>query len=216
MLTRFPSSHLYDQDFLKLEDSSISKTLGIRWNAKLDTFHFRFETTEGDTKVTKRAVLSVIARLFDPVGWLAPVVIIAKIIMQQIWRDGTLWDQQLTPLTCQRWKSFLSTLPDIQAIEVPRWLEYNPSVSIQIHGFCDASERAYAATIYLRIQHKPNIWSTKLLCAKSKVAPVKQIPLPKLELCGAVLLAKLHKNIITQLNCPSYELFLWTHSSIVL
>ena len=205
LIKGFPSTQLYDQEFLKLEDRSISKTLGIQWNAKQDSFHFFFKISERDAVVTKRTVLSIISQLFDPAGWLAPVLITAKIIMQQIWRDGTSWDSPIKPLTCHRWKSFFATLPDIHKIKVQRWVRYDPRHSIQIHGFCDASEKAYAATFYLRVQHNENTWSSHLLCAKSKVAPVKVLPLPRLELCGALLLSKLFNKVIAQLPCSNQE-----------
>ncbi|XP_055841189.1 uncharacterized protein LOC129908595 [Episyrphus balteatus] len=216
LLNNIPKAHLLNENILNLEDKSVSKTLGIRWNAKLDAFQFFFKTLASDIGLTKRSVISIIARLFDPAGWLAPVIITAKIIMQQVWRDGTSWDQEIAPLTCRRWKLFLTSLPFIERIQVPRWLQYDPTKPIQIHGFCDASEHAYAAAFYLRVQTSENSWSSNLICCKSKVAPVNQLPLPRLELCGAFLLAKLFTKVISKLKCPSNDLYCWTDSSIVL
>lgn len=122
----------------------------------------------------------------------------------------------LKPLTCQRWQLFFAALADIQTTQVPRWVQYTPQDAIQIHGFCDASEKAYAVALHLRVQHSSGSWSSHLLCAKSKVAPVKQVALPRLELCGAVLLSKLAKNVLPHLSIPDCELVLWTDSSIVL
>ena len=137
--------------------------------------------------------------------------------MQQIWRNDTSWDSPLKPLTCQIWKKFLATLPDIRNVQVPRWIGYDPSVSFQIHAFCDSSECAYnCAALYIRVKHRDNTFSSHLLCAKTKVAPVKQITLPSLELCASLLLSKLIKKIVPQLKYTIENMFLWTDSSIVL
>jgi len=83
---------------------------------------------------------------------------------------------------------------------------------IQLHGFCDASEQAYGACIYVKGKND----STALLCSKSRVAPLKALSLPKLELCGAVLLVRLMKKITNSLNIKICERYYWTDSNIVL
>ncbi|XP_055910886.1 uncharacterized protein LOC129945251 [Eupeodes corollae] len=193
LLRSLPKSSLLNEDFLNIDDKSSVKMLGIKWKATLDTFSFSVQSVPQSNPITKRSVLSVIAKLYDPIGWLAPIVITAKILMQQIWKDKTEWDSGLFPDTEQRWKVFVASLPEIAKIRIPRWVEYTPQAVSQLHGFCDASEKAYAACIYLRVQHRDKVTS-HLLWAKSKVSPVNTISLPRLEL---------------QVN-------LWTDSTIVL
>ena len=101
------------------------------------------------------------------------------------------------------------------SIRIPRWVNYNPEKQIQFHIFSDASEKAYASAIYVRISTEESI-STTLLTAKSRVAPVKTISLPRLELCGAVMSAEMAQNIISELRIPAYDTFFWTDSTIVL
>ncbi|XP_041451907.1 uncharacterized protein LOC121405322 [Drosophila obscura] len=145
---------------------------------------------------TKRNVLSQIAQLFDPAGWLAPFVIQAKIFMQEIW---------LRELG----------FPAIQDVRIPRWLHVCPMAKVQIHGFCDASQRAYGAAIYIRVERPQGIVCA-LLTAKTRVAPVKTVSLPRLELCGAVLLTELSEAILPQLPLDTSQVSFWTDSTIVL
>ncbi|XP_067639341.1 uncharacterized protein [Eurosta solidaginis] len=141
-LVDLPRNHLLDKDFLELEETSTTKALGIRWNAKSDQFFFQVHTPPMKDNYTKREALSIIAKLFDPAGWLAPVVVLAKIVMQQIWSDGTLWDQPLKLQTLSQWKTFLENYRYVEEIQIPRWVEYNEQSPFQIHAFCDASEKA--------------------------------------------------------------------------
>ncbi|XP_037826545.1 uncharacterized protein LOC119614493 [Lucilia sericata] len=216
LLHNLPEEHLLDVDLLTLPESNNAKTLGIRWNAKEDTFFFNVPLIERKSAYTKRTVLSDIARLFDPAGWLAPIVISAKIIMQQIWQDNTAWDECLNPLTLIKWQKFLQFYDNINRIRIPRWINFSPSAKIEFHGFSDASEKAYSACLYARVTPIDGPNSVTLLFAKTRVAPIKVITLPKLELCGAVLLANMTHNVLTQLNLPLHQTYFWTDSSIVL
>ncbi|XP_055842769.1 uncharacterized protein LOC129909721 [Episyrphus balteatus] len=216
LLSPLPKGSLLNEDFLTIDDKSSVKMLGIKWKATLDTFSFSVQSIPQSNSFSKRSVLSVIAKLYDPIGWLAPIVITAKILMQQIWKDKTEWDSCLLPTTEQSWKVFVASLPEVANVSIPRWVEYTPHAVSQIHGFCDASEKAYAACIYLRVQQQDKITS-HLLWAKSKVAPVNTISLPRLELQGAVLLSKMISLLSTALQIQNVSLVkLWTDSTIVL
>ncbi|XP_065355015.1 uncharacterized protein LOC135949392 [Calliphora vicina] len=215
LLKDLPREDLLDEDFLKLDASSTIKTLGIRWNAITDSFYYVVDTIEVTPSTTKRRILSVIARLFNPLGWLGPIVIIAKILMQELWEEKSDWDEGVSPLILTQWNSFLKNLPFVTNIKIPRWIGFSPQYRIEIHGFCDASEKAYCGSVYIRTESSEGQIDSNLLVAKTKVAPIKRTTIPKLELCGALLLAKLIRNLGA--NCQfTYELFLWTDSSIVL
>ncbi|XP_037820796.1 uncharacterized protein LOC119609875 [Lucilia sericata] len=216
LLVGLKPEHLLSSDILKLEDTTTTKTLGLRWNAGLDFFYFNPIKQPSRENITKRTVLSDIAKLFDPAGWLAPKIIIAKMIMQQIWKDQIDWDENLKPETLNSWLSFLDDYPNIEQIKIPRFVGYTPSCTIEFHGFCDASEKAYAATLYIRTINENNHISSHLLLSKTKVAPVKFLTLPRKELCGAELLSKLVSSFLSQVTFNSFELHCWTDSTIVL
>ncbi|XP_075163230.1 uncharacterized protein LOC142235861 [Haematobia irritans] len=215
ILCDIPLSDLLNAEFLDFDHSSTAKALGIRWNALSDSFFFAIQNFPTSSTYTKREVLSQIAKLFDPAGWLAPCIIVAKIIMQQIWIDGTGWDERITAESLRKWTSFQANYPFVNSIKIPRWFNYCPDSEVGFHGFCDASEKAYAAALYIRIKTKKSI-STHLVVSKTKVAPIKTLSIPRLELCGATLLAEMIDHIIPQLRIKDFTINCWTDSTIVL
>ncbi|XP_059222185.1 uncharacterized protein LOC131996637 [Stomoxys calcitrans] len=215
ILSDIPSEDLLRDDFLQFDDRSTAKTLGIRWNAMSDCFYFSIQPFPATNAFSKREVLSQISKLFNPAGWLSPCIIIAKIIMQQIWMEKTDWDEIISPSTLSQWRLFQDNYLLINQIRVPRWFQYIPNSKIQFHGFCDASEKAYAAVLYVRIEVNDSI-ATNLVLSKTRVAPIKTLSIPRLELCGAALLADMIDGIIPQLNVDSYSIYCWTDSTIVL
>ncbi|XP_075150323.1 uncharacterized protein LOC142224439 [Haematobia irritans] len=208
-------SQLLSEDFLEFDDRSTTKTLGIRWNASSDSFFFSSIEFPDMSNYTKREVLSRISSLFDPAGWLAPCLVIAKMIMQRIWAEGTKWDEEISHESLSLWKAFQSSYPLINSIKIPRWFGYTPSSDVQFHGFSDASEKAYAAVLYVRVVQGTSV-SVHLVACKTKVAPLKTISIPRLELCGATLLSEMIDHFVPKLNIPKYSLYCWTDSTIVL
>ena len=142
------------------------------------------------TSCTKRDIVSQIAKLFDPAGWLDQSSIITKIIMQQISLDKIDWHEEISSNCMSRWPNFIDDFPSINKIRIPRWVQYSPDVQIQFHALSDASEKTYSAALYIRLS-KDDVVSTQLVAAKLKVAPIKTVSLPRLEFCGAVLVSDL-------------------------
>ncbi|XP_059221697.1 uncharacterized protein LOC131996228 [Stomoxys calcitrans] len=215
ILSDIPQEDLLREDFLKFDDSSTAKALGIRWNAMSDCFFFSIQPFSESTTFSKRKVLSEISKLFDPAGWLSPCIVVAKIIMQSIWMEKMDWDDDISPQTLSQWRSFQTNYPIVNSVSIPRWIHYSPDCEVQFHGFCDASEKAYAAALYIRVKASNSILTT-LISSKTRVAPIKTLSIPRLELCGAALLAEMIDNIIPQMNVPAYTVHCWTDSTIVL
>lgn len=194
------------------------KTLGIQWNSQLDSLSYtiksEFETQE---KITKRTVLSKIAQLFDPIGLLGPVIVKAKLIMQNLWKEKIDWDESLPLNIHSAWIDYKDQLPLLSQVSFQRRFLITEPVNIQLHGFCDASEVAYGACLYIRSTDKNDKCFTRLICSKSKVAPLNsKITIPKLELCAALLLAKLYKTILRVLPIKFDNVYLWSDSTITL
>ncbi|XP_075158166.1 uncharacterized protein LOC142231444 [Haematobia irritans] len=207
---------LYDLNLLRFAESSSTKTLGIKWNALSDKFSYSTISAQSHTSTTKRQVLSQVAQLFDPVGWVTPVIIRAKMLMQQLWMEKSGWDDEISPDSHRNWNYLLEDLSQINVIEIPRWIQYMPTDKIQIHGFCDASKGAYCACVYLRLQTSTSTVFSNLFMAKSKVAPLKPVSLPKLELNGALLLSHLVKYVSQIFDDQVASVTLWSDASIVL
>ncbi|XP_073819582.1 uncharacterized protein [Musca autumnalis] len=138
ILLNLPPEDLLSEDFLRLEEVSETKTLGIQWNAISD--HFFYKVTHFDlptASVTKRKVLSIIAKLFDPAGWLVPIIVVAKVLMQQLWIDGTNWDEELTPQSFEKWNVFISNFSQIEKVKIPRWIHFSPATKVLTAEGCD-------------------------------------------------------------------------------
>lgn len=216
ILSHLPPEDLYDLDLLRFCEASSTKTLGLKWNALRDAFCYSPISVERQPAATKRQVLSTVAKLFDPVGWIAPVTIKAKLLMQQLWLEGSGWDETISSDSLLIWNNLLTDLPHIESIAIPRWIQTMPEDLLEIHGFCDASKGAYCACVYIRCQTPNATVFTNLLIAKSKVNPLKPVSLPKLELTGAVLLSKLVKYVLNVFDFNVSSVTLWTDASIVL
>jgi hypothetical protein len=167
--------------------------------------------------VTKRVILSGIAQLFDPLGLIGAILVNVKIILQKVWALKLDWDDSVPMEIYTRWVNFIDSLPAINNINIPRRIiSIENPIIIEVHGFCDASELAYGACMYIRAIDKNNRKSSHLLCSKFRVAPLKTISLPRLELCGALLLARLVQKATSKLQLNISKYFYWTDSTIVL
>ncbi|XP_068965518.1 uncharacterized protein [Bombus flavifrons] len=201
---------------LRLGESQTLKTLGIFWDSRDDAILYSVEANAKTSRVTKRSVSSVIARIYDPLGLLAPVIVRAKMILQRIWSLKVDWDESLPADLHSEWNRYYTQLPLLNEIRFPRKTIIKTPSEIELHGFCDASERAYGACVYLRsLDHYGNV-QTRLLTAKSKVAPLKTQTIPRLELSGALLLTSLMSVIQKVLQVKVNRTVYWTDSTIVL
>ena len=199
------------------EEDPTLRALGLTWSPTSDLFIFTLQL-DGlvTTTITKRSILSVVSRLFDPMGWLAPIVIVAKIYLQSLWKTRLGWDDPLPDQLARKWTSFSGELQAADNFSIPRWLGTYPSVIVEIHGFSDASKEALAAVAYVRIVESDNSVSTSLLISKTKVAPLKPTPIARLELSAALLLARLVNRCEKTLGLSQATLHLWTDSSVTL
>ncbi|GFT79582.1 uncharacterized protein TNCV_3177391 [Trichonephila clavipes] len=192
-----------------------TKTLGVSWKPNLDCFLIKVKVCL-DSSYTKRDVLSTIAKIFDPVGLMAPVISKAKIFLQRLWRSKLEWNDLLPAEEYREWQQFLVSLENINNIEIPRRILVAFPEVIEIHGFADASERCYGAAVYCKSKNLKSGTLVRLITSKSRVAPIKSLTIPRLELCAAVLLAKLVKRVVAALQLETAEIYLWSDSMIVL
>lgn len=200
------------------DDSRSVKTLGLEWDSKEDLFRYPFKIKEDNSLITKRTILSTISTIFDPLGLVSPVLIKSKIILQRLWQLNLTWDESLPVELHTMWTNYQDELPKIQNLSIPRQVLTDNSINTQIHAFCDASEVSYGICIYLRSTNTSGQHTVNLLTAKGRVAPLKVITIPKLELMAAHLLAKTVSKIqiILRSNIHVNETHYWCDSSIVL
>jgi hypothetical protein len=191
------------------------KVLGLKWDPSTDSFSFKAQPSSNSP--TKRSVLSDIARVFDPLGLLSPITFWTKHLMQLLWTSGIAWDDPIPETFIASWRRYQLELQHIQGISIPRRLTQDCALCLQLHAFSDSSEKGYAAAIYLRVE-TPTSVHCQLVMGKSKVAPLKRTTIPRLELCGAVLAAKLLRYVTTayQNRNAINTLYAWTDSTTAL
>ncbi|XP_059061146.1 uncharacterized protein LOC131854043 [Achroia grisella] len=205
-----------DQSVVFKENNMI-KVLGICWNKDTDNFEYTLELPVSEMPITKRKVLSDIARLYDPLGWIAPVIITAKIYIQQLWKSGLAWDDDLSPELLKMWLDFRRDLINVKAIIIPRWLQVKRTDEVELHAFSDASQTAFAAAIYIKIKNESGYAIVHLITAKTRVAPVeKEVSIPRLELCAALLATQLMFEVSQVMSIARENLYAWSDSTVTL
>lgn len=201
---------------LSLDENYSCKTLGLGWFSNTDQFHFISKLNKDLGKVTKRLILSVVSQIYDPLGLLSPVVITTKITLQKLWLSKVGWDDALPQPIVNKWKEFLNSLDNLHAIRIPRHAVGLNAIRTELHLFTDASEAAYGACAYIRTYDCVGNVAMHLLIAKSRVAPIKPVSIPRLELCGALTGARLLAKIKTCLRMEFHKIIFWIDSTIVL
>lgn len=216
ILEAVPDDHRGTPLQLQNPDQLLCSILGLKWLPEADGFSYLVTTIK--KPFTKRSVLSAIAHIYDPMGWIAPVVFYAKSFIQLLWTKGVDWDDQLPSDLIPQWNKFIKELTLLEQVLIPRHVDTIRTLSIQLHGFCDASEAGFCATVLLRVQYENRDVNTYLLLAKSRVAPLKRVSIPRLELCGAQLASKLLNYCAAQLSTyiKLDQVFGWCDSTIVL
>ena len=195
-----------------------AKTLGFEWNTTFDHFRLTVNNLSTPETITKRVLVSDIAKIFDVLGWFSPTVIKMKMLLQRLWESNIDWDESVPTFIKETWLQWISELPSLKGCHVPRY--YFPKdvtiTSLQLHGFCDASENAYAGVVYLRGEDSEGRIHISIVTAKTRVSPIKRLTIPRLELCGAYLLTQLLHHVKEVYRMPLSNVFAWTDSTIVL
>ncbi|XP_064215763.1 uncharacterized protein LOC103314804 [Tribolium castaneum] len=163
------------------------KVLGFQWHPQTDLLGFKISVP--DIECTKRNILSIIARIWDPLGLLAPVTLYAKLLIREIWVQKLGWDDPVSADIQKIWSLLKGELHLLENFEIPRHLGTCSNLPVTIVGFADASEKGYGAVVYVKVPEK--VPTVRIICARSKVAPLKSLSIPRLELCAALLLARL-------------------------
>jgi hypothetical protein len=201
-----------------ISGSEHTKTLGLEWDTAADVLHITTSKLLPTESVTKRILVADIAKIFDVLGWFAPAVVSVKILLQRVWEAGVDWDEPVPEHILLVWTCWRAELPSLLCKGIPRC--YFPKnaqiVSFQVHGFSDASEDAYAGAVYLRMVDSNRSVHTSLVMSKTKVSPIKRLSIPRLELCGARVVAKLIHHIKEIFSIPLSSVYAWTDSTIVL
>lgn len=201
------------------------RVLGLCWDTRSDTLGFEMGMSKiprnlinGEKIPTKREYLRVVMSVFDPLGFLARLTIMSRILMQEIWRSGIGWDDQIRREEHVGWLSWVKRLQDAVNVRVPRCLTPRGAhyKKADLHVFCDASLKAYAASAYLRFEIETAPAHVALIMAKTRVTPLKPLSIPRLELQAALLASRLASTVEKELEIEISQRIFWSDSITVI
>ncbi|XP_043201117.1 uncharacterized protein LOC122369981 [Amphibalanus amphitrite] len=198
-------------------DVAVQSVLGCAWNTINDTLGVR--AVDSRVPSTKRGVVQGVARLFDPLGLVAPFSLQAKVLIQRLWAGNYDWDDELEGTELQRWSQWLSELHYLERVTVPRCFggaSASDGCQRELHIFCDASQDAFGAAAYVATTMPDGRRVCSLAMAKTRVAPLKQISIVRLELQAAVLGVRVANVLRTELSVRVDRVLFWTDSTVVL
>uniref|UniRef100_A0A914MKQ9 CCHC-type domain-containing protein n=1 Tax=Meloidogyne incognita TaxID=6306 RepID=A0A914MKQ9_MELIC len=198
-------------------DSKEPKVLGMRWNINTDSLSFQLPNESMKKNVSRRAVLSSLAGIYDPLGLLSPSVLPAKLFFQKLWDEGHDWDSSLSDEETFVWEKFLKGWQHTNISLPRRALSITPQET-EIHTFVDASSCAYAAAVYLRGVNNESI-STSLIFAKNRLKPKKggkTLTIPRMELIAILIGVRATAYVQKEIGVPLTQIHLWSDSQIAL
>lgn len=210
------ASNLKDLDFTN-ENLPIERTLGIQWCIESDSFNVRI--TLQDKPFTRRGILSTISSIYDPLGFVAPLLLIGRQILQELCRDQAEWDDPVPDELRRRWEKFRSDLLHLDKMEVPRCLApagFEDVTCAELHHFADASTTGYGQCSYIRLVNRRNQVHCALVMGKSRVAPLKHVTIPRLELSAAVVAVKVSSTLTAELSYQNIVNVFWIDSKVAL
>ena len=196
--------------------NDIYPVLGVNWNINTDTLSVPVGVEI--SVCTRREILSQLAKIYDPLGFAAPIVVGAKFILQELCRKGAEWDEPIPIPLSDQLRSWTVKVNAIKDISQPRHIlsDRDPLFPYELHHFCDASSLGYAACSYIRYKSRHGEWNVCFLMGKCKVVPIKPVlSIPRLELLSAVLCARLAFRVRKELRTDVTEYF-WSDSQVVL
>ena len=194
-------------------EERVTKVLGLVWNTNADELSISTKKLEiQQPATTKREVLTTLASLYDPLGMLTPFTINMKIFIQNLWEKGLDWDDKLDDKDKETWKKMTQDIHKLSSIQIPRFIGNGKS---QLLCFCDSSNKAYAAAIYLRVVGSGKV-SVNLLLSKSRNAPKRKPTVPRLELMSSLIGVRNLRFVANEMKLNDNEKILWTDSQYVL
>ena len=210
---KVPAQHDLMSKTLPLE-----RALGIQWSIESDTF--RYKIVIRDRPSTRRGILSTVSSIYDPLGFLAPFILLGKQLLQILCRDGYDWDSKVPEDIQDKWFVWKSEALKLDQLHIERCVkpkDFGRVVKSELHHFTDASSlTGYGTCSYLRQTNEEGQVYTSLVMGKSRVVPLKKITVPRLELTAAVVAVNIGTFLIRELKLESPQVYYWTDSKVVL
>ena len=195
----------------------IQRSLGTYWCIESDTLGFRIQLK--DKPCTRRGMLSTVCSVYDPLGIVAPVILIGRQILQDLCRDNYGWDDPVPNELLSRWEKWRSDLHLLEQVKLPRCVKptgFGKPTKIEIHSFSDASDVGIGQVSYLRLSNAEGQIHVSFLMGKARVAPLKLMSTPRMELTAAVVSVNVSSMLSKELKYKETEELYHTDSTVVL
>ena len=197
----------------------VERTLGILWDVEQDTFVFRVADPRMKKPQTRRGVLGAVSSIYNPMGFLSPFTIRGRILVQDLVRVGFSWDETLSEEHAREWSTWCEEVPSVSDIKIQRCLlpaDFGTVTRVELHHLVDASTLVYGAVSYVRLENREGRVHCTLMYARARVAPLKPMTIPRLELAAATLAVQQDEMIKRELTIKISDSVFWTDSAIVL
>ncbi|XP_059357093.1 basement membrane-specific heparan sulfate proteoglycan core protein-like [Carassius carassius] len=202
---------------LEHDELPVERALGMQWCTSSDSFRFKIHLP--DKPCTRRGILSVVSSVYDPMGFLAPLLLPIKLILRNLCQEKKGWDEEIHEKECRTWMKWLTDLDKLLELRLNRCFKpaaFGPTNTAQIHNFSDASQDGYGVVSYLLLSNDRSEKHVSFLMGKSRDAPLKQITIPRMELTAAMVAVKIDRMLKEELEVPLMESVFWTDSTTVL
>ncbi|XP_028403933.1 uncharacterized protein LOC114526520 [Dendronephthya gigantea] len=202
---------------LDLDVLPVERVLGIQWCIEVDSFEFRILLQ--DRPLTRRGILATVSSIYDPMGFVAPIILTGKRILQNLCRDKLDWDDEIPDSIKMQWERWRKELHCLNELSIPRCykpVDFGEVTSAELHHFSDANTVGYSQCSYLRLKNAQCKIHCSLVMGKARVTPVKPITIPRLELTAAVVSVKVSEVIKEELEYSITKELFWTDSQIIL
>ncbi|GBM05529.1 hypothetical protein AVEN_94803-1 [Araneus ventricosus] len=195
--------------------SGNTSVLGIIWNLDEEALKCKidFEILSCETKITKRFILSTVQKFYDPLGMLTPSILLPKLISQDLWKFHFSWEEELPFTFVDKFSKWLNEMYLLKDVTLSRFMNFNEAS--ELHVFVDACKGAYAACVFVRSEVEGES-EVRLIRAKNRVAPLKSLSIPRLELMACCIGARFVNSVIKAIDASSIEVTLWSDSTVAL
>ncbi|XP_072173968.1 uncharacterized protein [Diadema setosum] len=195
----------------------IERALGLHWCIDSDEFCFRL--TLKDRPLTRRGILATVASVYDPLGLIAPLVLVGRQILQEMCRSKVDWDHPVPDELRPRWEKWRQEMLKLDKVKIPRCFQpqdFGTPKEVELHHFSDASLTGYGQCSYVRLKNESDRVHCSLVMAKARVCPLKPTTIPRLELQAATCSVKIANILDNELDYSSATHHFWTDSQVVL
>lgn len=199
------------------ESTAIERALGLQWCIDSDEFCFRLALK--DNPLTRRGLLATVASIYDPLGLIAPLVLVGRLILQEMCRNKMDWDDPVPEELRPQWEKWRQEMLKLDSIKIPRCFQpqdFGKPTEVELHHFSDASLSGYGQCSYVRLKNKSGDVHCSLVMAKARVCPLKPTTIPRLELQAATCSVKIANILSNELDYKSAKHHFWTDSKVVL